>query len=316
MSSVHRSTDPLSAPHLLYNRLSPSRLDPYNLQNMSGPRKRKASEEPDDERMESPSPSVPNRTLPSSSTYRSIKRTRTGNATGRPLPLPRLLQTLSADEMRQLLQNVCDQHPELQQEIVTKAPRPSIESTLSVLSKYEDDFRAAFPLGNRPTSDYTYNRVRQHLLQLMDALRDFTPHFLPPQETQTALSFTYLDAVTNMIHRLPDWDTFQHQRYKNEAYDEIAKAWALVIREAAKRAGGFHLQFGGWDQKLVEHNQKSGGKMAEAVNELNAGLGFMQAGAAQPTVAGMSEERMNIRQQLFSGSFGQQQQLGVGPGRW
>ena len=218
--------------------------------------------------------------------------------------------------MRQLLQNVCDQHPELQQEIVTKAPRPSIESTLSVLSKYEDDFREAFPLGNRPTSDYTYNRVRQHLLQLIDALRDFTPHFLPPQETQTALSFTYLDAVTNIIHRLPDWDTFQHQRYKNEAYDEIAKAWALVIREAAKRAGGFHLQFGGWDQKLVEHNQKSGGKMEEAVNELNAGFVFMQAGAGQPAVAGVSEERLNIRQQLFSGSFGQQQQLGVGPGRW
>ena len=278
---------------------------------MSG-RKRKASEEPpDNDRMStSPaaSPSVSNRTLPSS---RSIKRTRTGNAAGRPIALPRLLETLNANEMRQLLQNVCDQHPELQQEIVSKAPRPSIESTLSVLSKYEYDFREAFPLGNRPTSDYAYNRVRQHLQQLIEALRDFTPHFLPPQETQPTLSLNYLDAVTNVISRLPDWDTYQHQRHKNDAYDEIAKAWALVIREAAKRAGGFHLQFGGWDQKLVEHNQKSGGKMEEAVNELKAALGFMQAGAgASP---GISDERINIRQQLFAGSYGQQ--LGVGPGR-
>ena len=224
-------------------------------------------------------------------------------------------RTLSADDMRQLLQNVCDQHLELQQEIVTKAPRPSIESTLSVLSKYEDDFREAFPLGNRPTSDYAYNRVRQHLLQLIEALRDFTPHFLPPQETQATLSLSYLDAVTNMIHRLPDWDSYQHQRHKNDAEDEIAKAWALVIREAAKKAGGFHLQFGGWDQKLIEHSQKSGGRMEEAVNEMRTALGFVQGPTGPSTGAGgVSDERMSIRQQLFSGTFGQE--LGVGSGRW
>ncbi|KAK4549809.1 hypothetical protein LTR36_005110 [Oleoguttula mirabilis] len=282
---------------------------------MSG-RKRKASEEPDNDRMSlSPtaSPSISTRALPSSSIQRTFKRTRTGAAGGRPLPLPRLLETLSADDMRQLLQNVCDQHPELQQEIVTKAPRPSIESTLSVLSKYEDDFREAFPLGNRPTSDYAYNRVRQHLSQLIEALRDYTPHFLPPHETQHMLSLNYLDTVTNIIHRLPNWDTYQHQRHKNEAYDEVAKAWALVIREATKRAGGFHLQFGGWDQKLVEHNQKSGGRLEEAVNELKTALGFNQA-ALGGSGGGVSEERANIRQQLFSGTYGQE--LGVGNGRW
>lgn len=284
---------------------------------MSG-RKRKASEEPaDNDRMStspSTSPSVSNRLLPASASHRIRKRSRTGAATGRPLPLSRLLQTLSADEMRQLLQDVCDEHPELQHEVTTKAPRPSIESTLSVLSKYETEFQRAFPLGNRPTSDYAYNRVRHHLIQLIEALRDFTPHFLPPHEMQATLSLSYLDAATNIIHRLPDWDTFQHQRYKNEAYDDVAKAWALVLREAAKRAGGFHLQFGGWDQKLVEHNQKSGGKLEEALNELRAALGFMQSGQGTPASMTVSDERMNIRQQLLSGTYGQQ--LGVGPGRW
>jgi protein Cut8 len=217
--------------------------------------------------------------------------------------------------MRQLLQNVCDQHPELQYEIVTKAPRPSIDSTLSVLTKYETSFRESFPLGNRTTSDYAYNRVKLHLQQLIEAVREYTPHFLPPHETQDGLSLAYLDSVTDMIHRLPDWDTYAHQRYKHEAYDEISKAWALVIREAAKRAGGFHLQFGGWDHKLVEHNQKSGGRMEEAVNELKAATGFLQA--ATPTGvagAGVSDQRASIRQQLFSGTYGQQ--LGVGPSGW
>ena len=43
--------------------------------------------------------------------------------------------------MRQLLQTVCDEHPELQQEIVNKAPRPSVESTLAALENYENLFR-------------------------------------------------------------------------------------------------------------------------------------------------------------------------------
>lgn len=222
--------------------------------------------------------------------------------------------------MRQLLQNICDSHPELQQELVTRAPRPSIDSALAVLTKYESAFQSSFPLGNRPTSDYAYNRVRQNLVELIDALKDFTPHFLPPQETQAAQSLNYLDAATNMIHRLPDWDTYQHQRHKSDAYDEIGKAWALVIREAAKRAGGLHLQMGGWDRKIVEHNEKSGGRLEEAVNELQAAVGFGSAGAGsaggtpQQAIAGVSDERMRIREQLFGGTYGHE--LGVGQGKW
>ena len=282
-------------------------------------RKRKASEEPDHDRMSlspSASPSLSSRPIASASSRPNFKRTRTGAAGGRPLALPRLLETLSADEMRQLLQNVCDHHPAIHQEIVTRAPRPSIESTLQVLSGYETAFRESFPLGNRPTSDYAYNRVRQHLLALLDALRDYTPHFLPPQEPQPPRSLAYLDAATHMLHRVPDWDTYQNQRHKHEAYDEISRAWALVIREASKRAGGFHLQFGGWDRKLVEHDQKSGGRLEEAVNEVKASLGFAAQGAsgASGGGGGVSEERANIRQQLFSGTYGPG--LGVGMSRW
>jgi protein Cut8 len=290
-------------------------------------RKRKASEEPsDNERMStspSVSPSISGRLLPHP-LHRNIKRTRTGTgAVGTPLALPRLLETLSADSMRELLQNICDRHPSLQSEIASMAPRPSVDSALTVLSRYEQSFREAFPLGNRHTSDYAYNRVRTHLLALIDAVREFTPHFLPPHETQDSLSLAYLDAVTHMIHRLPDWDTFQHRRHKNEAYDEIAQAWASVLRAAAKRAGGFHLSFGGWDQKLLDHSRSSAGKMEAAAQELKLAQGLhhhMAAGQGMNTSssssadASVGDERASIRQQLFSGTYGHG--LGVGQGRW
>jgi len=308
------STNPLFAPHLHENpRLSPSAPDRYSPERMSG-RKRKANDDGNDDRMSaSPttSPTVSTRQLPANP--RSFKRTRTVTASGRPLDLPRLLETLSPEEMRGLIQTICDHNPSIAHEVVTKAPRPSVDSTLSVLSKYEATFKQAFPFGNRPSSDYTYNRVRQPMLQLIEALKDFTPHFLPPNESQPTVSLTYLDAVTNMIHGLPTWDTYQHNHPKNEAYEELSQAWALVIQEGAKRGGGFHLQFGGWDQRLLKHNESSGGRLQHAVNELRNSLGMVGSSTAPNNMASGGEERAAIRQQILSGTYGADVSVGVGP---
>ncbi|KAI4742230.1 Cut8-domain-containing protein [Aureobasidium sp. EXF-12298] len=311
MNSVITS-NPLFAPHLLGTpRPSPSRSEGFGSDRMSS-RKRKASEDDLDDRMSaSPtnSPAVTGRQLFPAS--RSTKRSRTVVAAGRPLDLPRLLETLSPDEMRNLLQNICDQNPAIAHEVVTKAPRPSIESTLSVLQKYETTFKESFPFGNRPSSDYTYNRVRQPMLQLIEALKDFTPHFLPPNEPQPTLSLQYLDAVTQIIHRLPTWDTFQHNHAKFEAYDELAQAWALAIRESAKRGGGFHLQYAGWDQKLLKHNEESGGRLQDAVNELRANVTYLNGPAAGGAAPSNFDERAAIRQQILSGTYGPD--VSVGP---
>ncbi|KAJ4365105.1 Tethering factor for nuclear proteasome sts1 [Neocucurbitaria cava] len=282
------------------NNLSPAVLSPSSA--MSS-RKRKAEDDGssggDDERMSaspSASPAISSRPPP-----RGMKRMRT-NVSGRPLPLPRLLETLNADEMRNLLQSICQRHPDIGNEVVSTAPRPSIQSTLEVLAKYEAAFQAAFPFGGRSSSDYAYNRVRQQLAELLDSLKDFTPHFLPPYEQQPATSLAFLDGATDIIHRLPDWDTYQHNRPKQEAYEEMAKAWAIVIREAAKKAGGIQLQYGGWDQKVAKHNEASGGKMQEAVNELRGGLGWMAADTPSSAASG-PPDAMSIRQQLLSGHY-------------
>ncbi|KAH8691786.1 tethering factor for nuclear proteasome STS1 [Phaeosphaeriaceae sp. PMI808] len=309
MNAIHTSFTP--PPHLFPNRLSPTRNSYSPSSAMSG-RKRKAEDDggSSDDRM-SASPSISAAELPRQAP-RHMKRMRT-NISGRPLPLPRLLETLSADEMRNLLQSICQRHPDIGNEVVSTAPRPSIQSTLDVLSKYEATFQAAFPFGGRSSSDYAYNRVRQQLIELLDSLKDFTPHFLPPHEQQPATSLAFLDGATDIIHRLPNWDTYQHNRHKEEAYEEMAKAWAIVIREAAKRAGGIQLQYGGWDEKIAKHNDVSGGKMQEAVNELRGGLGWMGSETPAPATSG-PEGSMSIRQQLLSGNYG----MGASPsiGAW
>ncbi|UPX16791.1 Tethering factor for nuclear proteasome sts1, variant 2 [Ascochyta rabiei] len=291
-----------SAPHQLHNRYSPIRniLSPPSA--MSG-RKRKADDDIEDERMSqspSSSPALSSRPPP-----RSMQKRMRSNISGRPLPLPRLLETLSPDDMRNLLQSICQRHPDIGNEVVTTAPRPSTQSTLEVLSKYESAFQAAFPFGGSSSSDYAYNRVRRELIDLLESMKDFTPHFLPPNEQQAATSLAFLDGATDVIHRLPNWHTYQHNRHKQEAYEEMAKAWAMVIREAAKKAGGMQLLYGGWDQKIAKHNDISGGKMQDAVNELRGGLGWMatETPTAAAAAAGQADA-MSIRQQLLNGSYG------------
>ncbi len=270
---------------------------------MSG-RKRKADDDLDvgmDHMSQSPSPSPAVASRPLSQSFsRSSKRART-SISGRPLALPRLLETLSPDDMRGVLRSICDRHPEIGAEIVSTAPRPTVTSTLNVLESYQSSLRESFPYGDRPTSEYAYNRVRHTLANMIDALRDYTPHFLPPNESQAATSLAYLDGATNMIHRLPDWESYQHDRHKHEAYEEISKAWALVLREAAKKGGGIQIQYGGWDQKLAKHNEISGGKMPDAMSEMRGSLGWIAAGQAGQDV--LSADANSIRQQLISGTY-------------
>lgn len=254
------------------------------------------------------SPAFTPRQLPHS--YRNIKRSRP-NVSGRPLSLPRLLETLDTDALRTVVRTMCERHPQLADEVVHTSPRPNVSSTLQVLRNYQAALQSSFPLGGNTESDYAYNRVRQPLTNLLDALSDFTPNFLPPNETQASTSLSYLDGATDIIHALPRWSTPQNNIERDSAYDEMCKAWVLVIREAAKRGGGIQLQYGGWDQKLAKHNQTSGGKLQGAVNELGFSLGWM-SGSDTPSHAA-NNDMGSIRDQLFSGTYGLGTPVKVGP---
>lgn len=264
-------------------------------------RKRKAEDDGHDDSMSiSPqaSPAFASRPL-----ARPSKKSRANEVTGRPLALPRLLETLDADSLRSVLQKLCERNPHIGSEVTSSAPRPSVAAAVQVLSQYQDKLREAFPLGGSAGSDYAYNRVKQQLSDLIDALTDFTPHYLPPNENQTAVSLNYLDHATKVIHDLPEWDSQSYRYHKDDSYDEISRAWAMVVSEASKRGGGFQLHSGGWDQRLSKHNEQSGGRMQVAVNALGSNLGWM--GGMGGMGGGMgSGDPGSIRNQLFNGTYG------------
>ncbi|KAH8911845.1 nuclear envelope [Coniochaeta sp. PMI_546] len=261
-------------------------------------RKRKADEE-NDEMSVSPrsSPATTSRQL-----ARPAKKVRaTNDLAGRPLPLPRLLETLDTAQLRTVLQKICEQHPDIGHEVATGAPRPSFESALQVLKEYQDKLRAALPYG-QTSSEYTYYRVKQPLTALLDAISDFTAQYLPPIETQTNVSLQYLNGATKVIHEVPDFDSQAYRHHKDSAYDEISRAWALVISEASKRGGGFALHTGGWDQTLTKHNQQSGGRLEAAMNAM-VNAGWTASNSANSSAHGSSDQN-SILNQLMNGTYG------------
>jgi len=229
--------------------------------------------------------------------HRTIKKPRSNVVQGRPLPLPRLLESVDPQTLKSIIQAMCDRHPELAKEVTELAPRPTVASALETLRNYEATYRQAFPYGGSSAGDYAHNRVRPALMELLDALSDYTPHFLPPNEGQTAVSLSFLDGATDFIHRLPDWENPLHNHFKQTAYEEIGKAWILVIQEAAKRGAGISLHYGGWESKLSRHNEHSGGRMQQAVVQMRQTLGW--------------DDETNGRNQRLPSGFGGAQSVSV-----
>ncbi|KAF4125723.1 protein Cut8 [Geosmithia morbida] len=253
-------------------------------------RKRKADDD-DDESM-STSPSLSHRPL-----ARPSKKVRASDAIGRPLSLSRLLETLDSEQLRTVLERICERHPDIGQEVVAGAPRPTVENAISVLQEYQDKLKAAVPYGET-SPEYMYQRVKEPLVALLNALSDFTPQFLPPNETQPSRALEYLDGATNFIHQLPDWEPHAYRHHKENAYEDISRAWALVINEAAKRGGGFNLHSDGWDATLQRHNTRSGGRLGPALTAMSDNIGWISSNSNNGGNANDS-----ILNQLISGTY-------------
>ncbi|KAK6950668.1 Tethering factor for nuclear proteasome sts1 [Daldinia eschscholtzii] len=292
----------------LWTRLPPAklRMSPFHT-SMASNRKRKA-EDDGDEMSVSPlnSPATQSRQL----APRPSKKVRANELAGRPLSLPRLLETLDITQLRTVLQTICERQPEIGEEVVKSAPKPSVDCALQVLKEYQDKLRDAFPYGDS-SSDYTYYRVKQQLIALIDALVDFTHQFLPPNETSANLSLQYLDGATKVAHSLPDWESQSHRHHKENVYYEISQAWALVINEASKKGAGFVLHSGGWDQKLAKHNQQSGGRLGAAISSMAANVGWV-GGSSGSSTSNTPGNQSSILDHLMAGNYG----APVPVGRW
>ncbi|ORY83058.1 Cut8 six-helix bundle-domain-containing protein [Protomyces lactucae-debilis] len=189
---------------------------------------------------------------------------------GRPLPLPRLLDSLDREGMRDLLKHLCERQPGLSSEVAKQLPRPGVQAALQSLQQLERHIQLAFPFGGDIKGEYAYNRVSPAITQLLEALADYVPSFLPPYEPHALDALAFLDGATGIIARLPEWHNINHMLSKRQAFEEMNGAWTVAFAEAAKRGGGVAAL--GYLEKLREWNTLSGGLLGEAVSAATQAL--------------------------------------------
>ncbi|ORZ09167.1 Cut8 six-helix bundle-domain-containing protein [Absidia repens] len=200
------------------------------------------------------------------------KRNKTGITKRTPLNLK--LATMDKDKLLQVLASLLETQPDLKHDIMTYIPAPTIPSALAVLNDIEKKFHASFPYNkNGPRRDhYTFSRVRESLLDLIDTITQYSHHFVSASIFPTTC-FSYLDQVTYFAHRLPTWDTDQHNQPRLDLYNDLALFWKQAIQlTSAKisKESSFHSDtIALWARNLAHHNTLANGLLDEAIYEFN-----------------------------------------------
>jgi hypothetical protein len=142
-------------------------------------------------------------------------------------------------------------------EIVATSSKISVSEVIDILSFYERKIPQALPVGGIIGSDNAYDLAKPQFMDFLNALSDFTPLFLPPNENQPDISLKYLEDATEIIHRLPEWDSQLHRHHKNNAYAKISRAWGVVINKLSMGDTQYQESY----RRLLEHHKVSGRRM-------------------------------------------------------
>lgn len=210
--------------------------------------------------------------------YASVKRTKM--IVEEDFPLSKLLATLDKPQLLSLINNLIDSHPNLQSEIASNIPRPTIHSVTNVLNSMEKKYQDSFPYTKwgQSKDDYSFNRVKPAIMELKGAILDYAAHFTSTEEFPTT-KFSFLHLATSITQRLPDWDNFLHNEIKRDLYIKLSECWTKTIVDAASKVseGKLYGQMvvSEWARNLAQHNRESNGMFQQAVNEFIDKLGWI-----------------------------------------
>ncbi|CAG8479762.1 450_t:CDS:2, partial [Acaulospora colombiana] len=197
--------------------------------------KRKPGDDSDDSMSESKSP--PSSPRINNHTHEmdiTVKRAKLSNE--KVFPLSKLLGTLDKPQLLSLINNLMDAHPNLQSEIASHIPRPTIQSVTHILAGMEKKYQDSFPYTKwgQSKDDYSFNRVKPAIVELTDAILDYADHFTSPEEFPTS-TFSFLHLATGVTNRLPEWDNSLHNELKRDIYLKLVDYWKKAINDASSK---------------------------------------------------------------------------------
>ncbi|KAI8333926.1 Cut8 six-helix bundle-domain-containing protein [Chlamydoabsidia padenii] len=201
------------------------------------------------------------------------KRNKTGLIKKTPLKLK--LAAMDKEKLLQVLASLLEKQPELKHDIMTYIPAPTIPSAIAVLNDKEKKLHGSFPYNKAgPRLDqYTFSRVKEPLLDLIDTITQYSHHFVSATIFPT-VCFTYLDQVTHFAHRLPIWGMDQHNQPRLDLYKDLTLFWIQAIQTTSSKLSqdATFNTIGLWARNLAHHNTLANGLLDDAIYEFNQRL--------------------------------------------
>ncbi|KAI8073666.1 Cut8 six-helix bundle-domain-containing protein [Thamnidium elegans] len=195
-------------------------------------------------------------------------------------PISKLLATLDKDKLIELINDLVDSNPHLKTEVDAFIPPPTTQSISLVIANLEKKLQDSFPF-NKTTArdDYSYNRVKPALIDIVNALLEYAEHFTcSPDEFPTTI-FSYLHFATSVANRLPTWDNEAHNQIKRDLYTELINYWKKAIDIASSKLDQGKI-FGQqvvteWAKELAQHDAETHGLFSEVVQKFTERLGWI-----------------------------------------
>ncbi|KAG0050076.1 Tethering factor for nuclear proteasome sts1 [Gryganskiella cystojenkinii] len=217
----------------------------------------------------------------------------------------KMIATLSNTQLVDLVSTLVESHPSLLEDITRLVPRPTVASVQTVVTSLEAKLLAAYPYTKwgPGRDDYSFNRVKPALDELVDTLIEYSNHFTSPPEFPTT-SFSFLHIATECCHRLPTWDTPANNQIKLDTYKTMQDFWIKAIQEAASKLdegkifGQITVQE--WAKNLEQHNITTQGSFSRAIEEFKNKLGWVIG--IQPSVPSFSNSTSNSPLPNFGGN--------------
>lgn len=222
----------------------------------------------------------------------SNKKTRSAvqSIMGQQLPTSRLLEVMDKEQLQTLLESLVELHPELTPSIHTAAPKPSVERAIRILSSKIDTILQALPYKVDQSCEYSYLRVKPLIEDFLSALSDYTLGFLPPVESQPAVSLEFLHQATSLLHKLPEFEKLSNNYFKNLAYEQLSHTWCMCLREFIQhsKSGLLMLVNNNWEATLKRHNELSRGKLSNVLELFREEVSWLESehGEIAPTKIG------------------------------
>ncbi|KAJ3417029.1 Tethering factor for nuclear proteasome sts1 [Chytridiales sp. JEL 0842] len=220
------------------------------------------------------------------------------------LPLKRILETLEKDDLLQIITTLVADHPGLEGPVAALLPRPTLTSASSHIQQTAKRLDASFPYSRfgQDRSDYAFNRVRPHLLELIELVSLYLTYFTepssyPPAEAHEypSTAFGFLKIASKAAANLPTWQTDTHNlETKIGLYNLISQAWRVAIAEVSRRMREEGRMYGAvlvgeWYRDLLTDSNsfKEGpSPFGEALDDFQRNLGWIiGVGPTPPTPA-------------------------------